>query len=79
MFNQKNNNMDIKERSGSELEKRIRTLEDLIARKGVGAKYRQRVDRIQRNVNVALILGATSAILGLTTWAVLKTREREED
>lgn len=67
--------MNIKERTGIELEKRIKKLEGLIAEKGVGSSYRRRVDRIQRDVNLALILGASSAILGLGVWAILKSRK----
>lgn len=68
--------MDIKERTRKELVERIQALEGIIARKGVGAGYRQKIDRIQRDVNIALMLGVTSAILGLTIWAVTKSRKK---
>lgn len=67
--------MNIKEKTRKELDERIRALEGIIARKGVGASYRQKIDRIQRDVNIALMLGATSAILGFTIWTILKSRK----
>ncbi|MDX1672268.1 MAG: hypothetical protein R3211_07990 [Balneolaceae bacterium] len=64
--------MNIKEKTRDELVERIEELEDLIHRKGVGSKYLQRAERIQRDLNLALILGASAAVLGVTAWAIYK-------
>ncbi len=66
--------MGIKDKTRQELEERVKELENMIARKGVGSSYLQRAERIQRDVNIALLLGATTAIVGLTAWAVYKSR-----
>lgn len=66
--------MNVKERTREELEERVKELEGLIARKGVGSGYLQKVERIQRDVNIALLLGAASAVVGLTAWAVIKSK-----
>lgn len=66
--------MDLKEKSRKELEQRIDQLEELIAKKGVGSDYLSRAERIQRDLNLALILGGTSVALGLTAYAIYKYR-----
>lgn len=66
--------MGIKDKTRKELEERVRELENIIAHKGVGSSYLQKAERIQRDVNIALLLGATTAVVGLTAWAVYKSR-----
>ncbi len=66
--------MGIKDKTRQELEQRVKDLEDIIAHKGVGSSYLQKAERIQRDVNIALLLGATTAIIGITAWAVYKSR-----
>jgi hypothetical protein len=66
--------MGIKDKTRQELEERVKDLESIIARKGVGSSYLQRAERIQRDINIALLLGATTAIIGITAWAVYKSR-----
>lgn len=66
--------MGIKDKTRQELEERVEELENIIARKGVGSSYLQKAERIQRDVNIALLLGATTAVLGLTAWAVYKSK-----
>lgn len=70
--------MDVKNKTREELEKRIGELENIIARKGVGAQYVKKVERIQRDINLALILSGTAAVVGLATWALLKSRGDED-
>lgn len=66
--------MSLKDKTREELENRIRELEDVIARKGVGSKYLQKAERIQRDLNLALILGTATAVLGATAWSIYKYR-----
>lgn len=66
--------MGIKDKTRQELEERVEELENIISRKGVGSSYLKKAERIQRDVNIALLLGATTAILGLTAWAVYKSK-----
>lgn len=69
--------MKIKERTRNGLEERIEDLEGIIAQKGVGARYLQRIKRIQRNVNIALLLSVASAAVGVTAWMMSKSEEDE--
>lgn len=57
--------MDLKDKTRKELE-------DIIAEKGVGAEYVKKVERVQRDVNLALMLGTATALLGLTAWTIYK-------
>jgi len=64
--------MDITDLSREELEEK---LENFIAENGVGSEYRNKIDRIQRDVNLALILGGSAAVLGLATWLLLRSKD----
>ncbi len=57
--------MDLKEKSRKELEQ-------IIAEKGIGSNYLSRAERIQRDVNLAVMLGAATAFLGLTAYTLYK-------
>ena len=72
--------MNLKELTREELEEQIEELEDLIHEKGVGSdylkkaeRYQQKAKRIQRDLNIALLLGAAATVFGLTAWAVYKS------
>jgi hypothetical protein len=69
------NKMDLKEKTRIELEKRVQKIEDLIARKGIGSEYLQRAERAQRNLNLAILIGSTAVVLGVTAWAVYSFRD----
>lgn len=45
-------------------------LEDMIAEKGIGSDYLKRAERIQRDLNLALLLGSATLLLGLTAWTL---------
>ncbi len=64
--------MDLKEKTREELADKIERLENIIARKGVGSEYLSKAERIQRDVNLALILGGVAAITGITAWTLYK-------
>lgn len=67
--------MDIKEKTRKELNERVKKLEDIIAKKGVGSEYLGKAERVQRNLNLALILGSTAIALGLTAWSIYHFKE----
>jgi len=66
------NDMAIKEKTRKELEEKVKQLENLIAKKGIGSDYLSRAERVQRDINLALILGATTAVLGITAWTLYR-------
>jgi hypothetical protein len=57
--------MKLKDLSRDELEK-------LIAEKGIGSDYLNRAERIQIDVNLALLVGSATVLLGLTAWTIYK-------
>lgn len=67
--------MNLKEKSREELENKIEELENIIAEKGVGSSYLSKAERVQRDLNLALILGGVTAILGITAWSLYKFKE----
>ena len=67
--------MDIRDKTRRELEKRVDQLEDLIASKGVGSEYLQRAERAQRDLNLALMIGSATVMLGFTAWAIYSFRD----
>ena len=69
--------MDIKKKAKSELESRIKKMEHLIAKKGVGSSYLSRARRVQRNINLAIFVGGIITIAGLTAWALSNNNEEE--
>jgi len=64
--------MALKEKTKKELEEKVKQLESLIAEKGIGSDYLSRAERVQRDINLALILGATTAVLGITAWTLYR-------
>ncbi|MFP4469774.1 MAG: hypothetical protein ACLFPE_03780 [Bacteroidales bacterium] len=68
--------MDFNEKVKTELEGRIRKIEDFIAEKGLGSKQLQKARRVQRNVNLAIFIGSLITIAGITFWA-LKSHNEE--
>jgi hypothetical protein len=67
--------MDIKEKARKELEDRVGKLENIIAKKGVGSEYLEKAERMQRNLNLALIIGSTAVVLGITAWSIYYFKE----
>lgn len=66
--------MDLKDKTREELEDKVEKLERLIARKGIGSKQLARAERIQRDLNLALILGGVTVVLGVTAWSIYNYR-----
>ncbi len=66
--------MSLKNRTKEELQHRINELESIIAKKGIGSEYLSKVERIQRDVNLAVMLGGAAALVGITAWTLYKSR-----
>jgi hypothetical protein len=66
--------MSLKEKTRKELEDKVEKLENLIARKGIGSDYLEKAERIQRDLNLALILGTTATVLGITALLIFKIK-----
>lgn len=64
--------MSIKEKTLQELESKIEEIEGVIHEKGIGSSYLSKAERIQRDVNLGLILGGATALLGVGAWMMLK-------
>lgn len=67
--------MNLKKKTREELENKIEELENIIAEKGVGSSYLSKAERVQRDLNLALILGGVTAILGITAWSLYKFKD----
>jgi hypothetical protein len=65
---------DLREKTKDELKRKIRQLENQIHDKGVGSDYLRRAERIQRDVNLALVLGTAATVVGIAAWSLYKTR-----
>ncbi|GAB3339474.1 hypothetical protein GCM10027429_25920 [Marivirga atlantica] len=70
--------MDLTKKAKDELEHRVTQLEDFIASKGIGSSYLNRAKKVQRNVNVALVVGGVITLTGLAIWA-FSSHEDDED
>ena len=60
--------MDINEKVKTELEGRIKKIEDLIASKGIGSERLTKARKVQRNVNLAVFLGGLFTFAGVVAW-----------
>ncbi|MBV6640953.1 MAG: hypothetical protein KI791_09550 [Cyclobacteriaceae bacterium] len=70
--------MDITKKTKEELASKIKDLEDFIAKKGIGSNYLARAEKVQRNINIALFLGISVTIVGLSIW-LFSGKNTEED
>lgn len=62
--------MDITKQAKEQLEKRIKKIEEFIANKGVGSAQLAKAKRVQRNINLALVLGSFITLAGITVWVL---------
>lgn len=67
--------MSLKEKTFSEVEQRIEKIERAIAKNGVGSSYLSKAERIQRDLNIGLVIGGAAIIAGATAWALLSSKE----
>ena len=69
--------MDINEKVKTELEGRIKKIENFIADRGLGSKQLQKARKAQRNVNLAVFAGSLVTIAGITIWALIRNSEAD--
>jgi hypothetical protein len=69
--------MDITEKAKEQLEKRIQKVEDFISERGVGASYLARARKLQRNLNIAIVMASVITLAGITVWAINKMDEED--
>lgn len=69
--------MTIKEKARVELENRLHRVENFIASRGVGSRQLERAKRIQRNANIALLLGGTLFVSALAIWMLGNNEDAE--
>jgi len=70
--------MDISKQAKEQLEKRVKKLEEFIANKGVGSAQLAKARRIQRNINLAIVLGSFITLAGITVWVLHNMEDDEE-
>lgn len=73
----KNAIMDITKKAKDEIEQRLQSIENFIADRGVGSSYLTRAKKVQRNVNLALVLGGAITAIGLAAWLLSGSDEDE--
>jgi len=66
--------MSIKEKTRKELEERLERVERIIAKRGVGSGYLSHAEKIQRDLNIALMGGVAVIFVGVTAWALFRFR-----
>lgn len=69
--------MDITDKAKEELEKRIQKVEDFISERGVGSSYLERARRLQRNLNIAIVMASVITLTGITVWAINKMDDED--
>ncbi|XOV94787.1 MAG: hypothetical protein ACFHWX_08795 [Bacteroidota bacterium] len=62
--------MDLKKKTREELEHKIHELETFITKKGIGSSYVAKVEKVQRNVNIAVFLAVITTVFGLAAWMI---------
>ena len=67
--------MDITKQAKEQLEKRVKKIEEFIANNGVGSAQLAKARRIQRNINLAIVLGSFITLAGITVWVLQNTDE----
>ena len=71
-------NMDLTKKAKHEIENRLSAIEDFIADRGVGSTYLTRAKKVQRNVNIALVLGGAITVVGLAAWLLSGSSDDDE-
>lgn len=62
--------MDITAKAKDELDKRVQKIENFITNRGLGSDKLNKAKRMQRNINLAVVLGGIITIAGITVWAL---------
>lgn len=69
--------MDLTKKAKEEIEDRIDRIENFIAERGLGSSYLSRAKKVQRNVNLALVVGGIFTVAGLAIWAMSSNDDDE--
>ena len=69
--------MDFNKEVKEKLEGRIKRLEDFIEDNGIGSTRLKKARKIQRNLNVAVLLGSLVTAAGVTIWALNSNNKSE--
>ncbi len=70
--------MDITKKAKEELETRLEKIENFIAQKGVGSAYLERAKKVQRNLNIAIVMAGVITLAGITVW-VVSSMDNDDD
>ncbi len=72
--------IEVKEKIESGLENRLEKMENFIAQHGIGSSQLTTAKKVQRNANLAVVLGCivTVAGAGLTVWALSGSNDDDE-
>jgi hypothetical protein len=71
----KDKDMNIQERAKEQLETRLQQVENFISTRGVGSRQLERAKRIQRNANLALLVGGSLFVSALAIWMLSNSDE----
>ncbi len=69
--------MEFNEKIKEELEGRIKKLESFIADRGIGSKQLNKARKVQRNVNLAVLVGSLISVAGITMWILSSNNEED--
>ena len=69
--------MEFSDKIKEDLEGRIKKLENFIADRGIGSKQLSKARNVQRNVNLAVLVGSLVTIAGITVWALSRSSKEE--
>lgn len=67
--------MEFNNKIKEELEGKIKALEDYIAENGVGSKQLKKAKKVQRDGNLAIVLGGLITIAGVAIWAASRNSD----
>ena len=67
--------MEFTNKIKEELEGKIKNLENYIAENGVGSKQLNKAKKVQRDGNIALVVGGLITIAGVAIWAASRNSD----
>jgi hypothetical protein len=70
--------MDITKKAKEELEARIQKVEKFIAERGLGSSYLEEAKRVQRNINLGILMASVITLAGITVWIINKMEDDDD-
>ncbi|MBZ9650713.1 hypothetical protein [Psychroflexus montanilacus] len=67
--------MEFNTKIKEELEGRIKGVEDFIAENGIGSKQLNKAKKVQRDGNLAIVIGGLITAAGLAIWALNRNND----